>query len=115
MSTTNPTNVESAIQRQFGCDSVLRGAVAVREQFLPDAEVWKGTVLVFDLKGHSTSTKCYAWSSPSQETRQLEVVAVLHDGAVTSPRSAVRAHLSAQLKGEQDSGSMKGHDPDPTT
>ena len=87
------SELQRAIQRQLQCGSVFRGAVVIREQFLSDCQVWKGTVSVFDLLDHATSSRCYAWSSPVEGTKHREYVAILHSGPVESPRTAVRAHV----------------------
>ena len=87
------SELQSAIRRQFECRSVFRGAVVIREQFLSDCQVWKGTVLIFDLLDYPTGSRCYAWSSPVEGTAQQEYVSILHRGPVDSPRAAVRAHV----------------------
>ena len=90
---SEPSELQSAVLNRFGCDSIFRGAVAVREQFLADGRVWSGTVSVFDLIDHPTASKCYAWSSSAEGSELGEHVTVLHDEAVPSPRAAVRAYM----------------------
>ena len=46
-------------------------------------------MLVFQLQGHPTVSKCYAWEVDG------EVTAVLHEGPVDSPLKAVRAAIMA--------------------
>ena len=86
------SELQSAVLDRFGCDSIFRGAVLVREQFLPGGSVWSGTVLVFDLIDHPMASRCYAWSSSPQGPEQREYETVLHDDAVDSARAAVQAY-----------------------
>lgn len=77
-----------AIFATHGADARLIDRVAVDEHF--DGEpVWQGEVLVFELAGHPTATRCYAWEVDG------EVTAVLHEGPVDSPAAAVRAAIMA--------------------
>ncbi len=55
--------------------------------------VWDGTVEVFDLEGHPTATRCYAWSHAVDGSEKRRYVAVLHEGPVDSPEAAVRAAI----------------------
>ena len=66
-------------------------SVPVKETF-QDHTVWEGTVQVFELQGHPTATRCYAWSYPTKG-RKRRFVAVLHQGPVDSPEKAVRAAI----------------------
>lgn len=52
--------------------------------------VWIGEVLVFELLGHPTAKKCYAWEVDGR------VTAVLHAGPVNSPVNAARAAILAE-------------------
>ena len=87
------SELQSAVLDRFGCDSIFRGAVLVREQFLPGGSVWSGTVSVFDLIDHPTASRCYVWSSSAEGSEPREHVTVLHDEAVASARAAVRAYM----------------------
>ena len=80
---------QKAIQTTHGCRSELRERVWVSEEYKGET-VWEGDVLVFDLIGHPTSLTCYAWSVDQQ------VMAVLYEGTVDSPRAAVRAAIVAE-------------------
>ena len=51
------------------------------------ATVWEGEVLVFQLQGHPTAQRCYAWEVDG------EVTAVLGEGPVDGPQAAVRAAI----------------------
>ena len=45
------------------CKPTLAQSVPVKETFKGSA-VWEGVVHVFDIKGHLTANRAYAWSSP---------------------------------------------------
>jgi hypothetical protein len=48
-------------------------------------------VHVFDLAGHPTATRAYAWSSPIEGSTKRRFFAVLHTVRINSPLEAVRA------------------------
>ena len=78
----------NVIRTTHGADAGLIGRVSVHETF--DGQiVWEGDVLVFNLHGHPTARRCYAWSADGR------VTAVLHEGPIKSPRAAVRAAIAA--------------------
>ena len=81
-----------AIRATHGCDSQLWDKATVREEFEGET-VWEGEVLIFDLLGHPTATRCYAWEVDA------EVTAVLRVGPVDSPGAAVRASILADSEG----------------
>jgi len=93
MPTSGLSKLQSALVDRFGCDSIFRGAVLVREQFLLGGSVWSGTVSVFDLVDHPTAARCYAWSSSAEGSELREYAIVLHDEAVASAQAAVRAYM----------------------
>ena len=78
-----------AIRVTHGADAGLVDRVSVHET-LEGQTVWEGEVLVFNLHGHPTARKCYAWSVDGR------VTAVLHEGPVDSPEAAVRAAIASE-------------------
>src|SRR5215471_14088331 len=52
-----------AVENMHGGSAMLTQTVPVRETF-EGKTVWEGVVHVFDLAGHPTATRAYAWSSP---------------------------------------------------
>ena len=58
--------------------------------------VWEGAVHVFDLSGHPTATRAYAWSSPIEGSTKRRFFAVLHQPPVDTPHTAVRAAIVAE-------------------
>jgi hypothetical protein len=55
-----------------------------------------GVVHVFDLAGHPTATRAYAWSSPIEGSDKRRFFAVLHTNRINSPIEAVRAAIVAE-------------------
>jgi hypothetical protein len=86
-----------AIRNLHGCDSTWVESVPVRETFQGQT-VWEGVVQVFDLQGHPTATRCYAWSHSTTGAKR-RFVAVLHPSPVDSPEKAVRAAIVQEHKG----------------
>src|SRR5438876_9676866 len=96
-----------AIRHLHGAEATWVESVPVREVFRQprrggtvtyiDRVVWEGEVQVFDLTGHPTASRCYAWSHATEGTRR-RFVAVLHVPPVDSPEKAVRASIVAEAK-----------------
>jgi hypothetical protein len=84
-----------AIESQHGGTATFAQSVPVKETHA-GATVWEGVVHVFDLKGHPTATRAYAWSSPVEGSDKRRFFAVLHMGAIDSPQAAVRAAIVAE-------------------
>ena len=84
-----------AIKDLHGSDSTWVEAVPVTETFEGQV-VWDGTVQVFELHGHPTATRCYAWSHPVEGSENRRFVAVLDQGPVNSPQTAVKAAIVAE-------------------
>ena len=92
--------LQEAVERLHGGLATFRERVQVREAW-KGATVWEGPVAVFDLEGHPTATRAYAWSHETTPGHRRFVV-VLHAGRVDSPTAAVRASVvKASAEGEQ--------------
>jgi hypothetical protein len=83
---------ERAIFATHGAAAELAQRLPVVEAFEGET-VWEGEVLVFQLQGHPTAQRCYAW-----EVDGL-VTTVLHIGLIDSPARAVRASILADAEG----------------
>ena len=92
MSEFNLDALRDAIRDLHGCDAAWVESVPVKETF-KGRTVWEGTVQVFDLTGHPTATRCYAWSHAVDYSGTRRFVAVLHEDPVNSPATAVRAAI----------------------
>lgn len=90
--------LHDAIRHLHGCEATFVESVPVRETF-QGATVWEGEVQVFDLTGHPTASRCYAWSHATEGAKR-RYVAVLHVPPVDDPRMAVRASVVADAQGD---------------
>lgn len=79
---------QHAIRAMHGCGSLLIRRERVAEAF-EGQPVWEGDVLVFELVGHPSASRCYAWEVDG------EVTAVLEEPPVDSALAAVRASIMA--------------------
>lgn len=90
--------LHDVIQRLHGSDSKHVASVPVKETFQGQT-VWDGAVEVFELLGHPTASRLYAWSHatdyPDSPRRH---VTVLHADKVTSPILAVRAAILQEFR-----------------
>ena len=86
-----------AIRNLHGCEATWRESVPVTETF-DGQTVWDGAVQVFDLHGHPTATRCYAWSHATDGSERRRFVAVLHQGPIDSPQAAVQAAIAQEYR-----------------
>jgi hypothetical protein len=81
-----------------GAEATHVESVPVQEQFQGQT-VWDGIVEVFDLKGHPTAFRVYAWAhdtdNPDSPRRH---VTVLHAHPIKSAQDAVRAAIIQEFK-----------------
>jgi hypothetical protein len=91
--------LRDAVQNMHGGTATLAQSVPVRETFKGKA-VWEGVMHVFDLAGHPTATRAYAWSSPIEGSTKRRFFAVLHTDRINSPLEAVRAAIVAEHRGK---------------
>jgi hypothetical protein len=87
--------IRDSIEQMHGGTATLAQSVPVRESF-EGKTVWEGVVHVFDLTGHPTATRAYAWSSPVEGSTKRRFFAVLHTERINSPLEAVRAAIVAE-------------------
>jgi hypothetical protein len=88
-----------AIRDMHDCEATWVESVPVHEVF-QGATVWEGEVQVFDVAGHPTATRCYAWSHATEGTKR-RFYAVLHVPPVDSPAAAVRASVVADARAKK--------------
>ena len=90
--------LRDVIRRLHDADSTHVASVPVKETF-QGRTVWEGVVEVFDLIGHSTANRLYAWSHDTDDPASpRRHVTVLHAEAVTSPILAVRAAIIQEFR-----------------
>jgi hypothetical protein len=80
--------LREAIRKVHGCDSGWVESASVQEPY------WTGEVQVFQLVGHPTAERCYAWTSLAGRERRHH--AVLHGATVGNASQAVRATIAAR-------------------
>lgn len=97
MTDVDAEQLREAVQNMHGGTATLAQSVPVRETF-EGQTVWEGVVHVFDLAGHPTATRAYAWSSPIEGSMKRRFFAVLHTKRINSPLEAVRAAIVAEQK-----------------
>src|SRR6266851_3801309 len=95
--TENIDALRAAVEATHGGVATFAQTAPVREIF-QGKPVWEGVVHVFDLTGHPTATRAYAWSSPIEGSARRRFFAVLHQPPVDSPQAAVRAAIVAEHK-----------------
>lgn len=93
----NIKDLQKAILDLHGCKSNWVESVPVKEPFEKET-VWQGFVEVFDLEGHPTAKRCYAWSHEIDSSKKRRFFAVLHQGPVKSAQDAVRAAIVNESK-----------------
>ena len=94
--------LQEAIRNLHGCESAWVESVPVKEIFQGQT-VWEGEVQVFELTGHPTATRCYAWSYAT-EGNARRFVAVLHQGPIDSPEKAVKAAVVDEWRRQRAEG-----------
>lgn len=90
--------LREAIKHMHGAEATHVESVPVKETFKGET-VWEGVVEVFDLVGHETATRVYAWTHQTDDpNRPKRHVAVLHIPPIVSPQTAVRAAIVQELR-----------------
>lgn len=90
-------DMKQSVERLHNCKANHIEDVTVVEKF-GNQTVWSGIVHVFQITGNPESDKCYAWSSPIEESTKRRYYAVLHIPPIDSPEKAVRASIVQDRK-----------------
>jgi hypothetical protein len=94
--------LQDAIRDLHGCESTYLETVPVTETF-EGKTVWDGEVEVFEIRDHPTATHAYAWSHRAGENdKETRYITVLQIPPVTSPETAVRAAIAAEIKNARE-------------
>ncbi|HUE52117.1 MAG TPA: hypothetical protein VMO80_07255 [Terriglobales bacterium] len=88
--------LQDVIRKLHGVESSHVESVAVKETF-QGKTVWEGVVEVFDLIGHPTALRVYAWAHDGKRPKESSV-AVLHIEPITSAAAAVRAAIVQEFR-----------------
>jgi hypothetical protein len=90
--------LRDVIRRLHGADATYVESVPVKET-LDGKAVWDGTVEVFDLKGHPTAFRAYAWAHETDDSASpRRYVTVLHEHPIRSARDAVKAAIVQEFR-----------------
>ena len=65
---------------------------------MPQPNDLSRSLVAFDLVGHPTATRAYAWSSPIEGSTKRRFFAVLHTNRINSPIEAVRPAIVAERR-----------------
>jgi hypothetical protein len=91
--------LRDVIRKLHGVESKHLESVPVKETF-QGRTIWEGVVEVFDLIGHPSATRLYAWSHQTDDPKQpRRHVTVLHTDPINSPLLAVRAVIVQDFRG----------------
>ena len=91
--------LQDVIRRLHGVDSEHVASIPVKETF-QGKTVWDGIVEVFDLKGHPTAFRIYAWAHDTDDpANPRRHVTVLHSHPIKSAQDAVRAAIVQEFRG----------------
>jgi hypothetical protein len=91
-------DLQDMIRRLHGVESRHIESVSVKEEF-QGKTVWEGVVEVFELIGHPTAQKVYAWAHDADGKRRH--ITVLHVAPVTSAAAAVRAAIIQEFRANE--------------
>jgi len=96
MSADYITELHEVIHRLHGVRATHIESIPVKETF-QGRTVWDGIVEVFELHGHPTAPRVYAWSHDTDGPKKRHVT-VLHVAPVTSAVEAVRAAIVQEFR-----------------
>jgi hypothetical protein len=86
------TELKNAIRSTHGCESLHVESVPIKEIFEGETP-WEGIVEVFELVGHQTAKRAYAWIyRDGDQNKTMTVLGVL---PADSPQSAVKIALGS--------------------
>ncbi|MGH9421837.1 MAG: hypothetical protein ACRD3J_17805 [Thermoanaerobaculia bacterium] len=90
--------LRDVIRHLHGADATHVETVPVTEVFRGKT-VWEGDVEVFELHGHPTASRVYAWAHATDDPdRPRRHVTVLHSHPIESARQAVQAAVIQELR-----------------
>lgn len=92
MQKMSKADLKKAVEQLHKCSASYIEDLIVLEKFDSDT-VWEGTISVFEIKGHPQANKCYAWSSPIDDSTKRRYYAVLHIPPIDSPKKAARSSI----------------------
>jgi len=95
--------LRSMIRQLHGVESRHLESVPVKETFQGQT-VWEGVVEVFELIGHPTASRLYAWTHETDDpANPRRHVTVLHAHPIKSAEDAVRAVIIQEFRANAES------------
>jgi hypothetical protein len=93
--------LRDVIHHLHGVDAVHVESVPIKEVY-QGKTIWEGVVEVFDITGHPTAPRVYAWAHDTDDPKKpRRHVTVLHIPPVVTPLLAVRAALVQEARDAQ--------------
>ena len=90
--------LRDVIRRLHGAEATHVESVPVKETFKGET-VWEGIVEVFELTGHATAHRVYAWAHGTDDPQKpVRHVTVLHLHPIKSAQDAVRAAILQEAR-----------------
>ncbi len=90
--------LRDVIRRLHGAEATHIESVPVKETFKGET-VWEGIVEVFELTGHATAHRAYAWAHETDNPdKPIRHVTVLHLHPIKSAQDAVRAAIMQEAR-----------------
>lgn len=94
MQSVNIELLTQVIESQHGAKGAFQQSVKVAK-WNGNPSSWDGMVHVFNITGHATARKAFAWSSPISGSQGSRYFAVLQNGRIKTPHDAARAAAAA--------------------
>ena len=90
--------LRDVIRRLHGAEATHVESVPVKETFKGET-FWEGIVEVFELTGHATAHRVYAWAHETDDPQKpVRHVTVLHLHPIKSAQDAVRAAILQEAR-----------------
>ena len=90
--------LRDVIRGLHGAEATHIESVPVKETFKGET-VWEGIVEVFELTGHATAHRVYAWAHETDDPQKpVRHVTVLHLHPIKSAQDAVRAAILQEAR-----------------
>ncbi len=92
--------LQNAIRHLHGCESIFVSWERAHDEFAGRV-VFDREVGVFDLIGHKTASRAFAWTEPGSAGKR-RFFAVLAVPPINDARDAVRASIAADARAERN-------------
>ena len=86
-----------ALRQLYGCDARFKTSVAIRIP-VRGRTPWRGSVHIFDLFGHASATRAYAWPRRVNARTTIIHTAIHSEEGLASPEQAVRKVLGRRVR-----------------